>query len=256
MQCFSRAEALVARAVDSDFIIDLRTPPPEGATAPIAYFMRANARLYNAARDNPKLLDDLAKLDLSRENPHLAKVIERVLRRLIPTDLELLSGLTTPDVLTDPSHFIQESIATLPRQCVRIPFASEHEVRHAHDKQRAAIEIKDYKIDARVCFLIGGLGENDCPNINVVIQSKERFLHAMYPGGRRTNLLFAWINNQPHDSLPEIVNSIATLNKWMLKNREINNTLGSSPRPIFLHRVRDPYPICLIAFSDLVSPDF
>ncbi len=246
----------MARVVGPEFISDLRSPIPEGANAPFAYFMRANARLYNAARDNPRLLDDLAKLDLSRENPHLAKVIERVLRRLIPTDLELLSGLTTPDVLTDPSHFIQESIGKLPRQYIQIPFATKHEVLHADDNQRAAIEIRDYQIDARVCLLIGGLGENACPNINVVIQSKERFLHAMYPGGRRTNLLFAWINNQPHDSLPEIVNSIAIFNKWLLKHREINNALGTSPTPIFLHRVRDHYPICLNAFRDLVNPDF
>jgi hypothetical protein len=255
MQYFTRAEALVARAVDSDFIIALRKPPPEGGNTPSANFIQANARLYKAARDNPKFLDDLAKLDLSSENPHLANVIGKILRQLIPTDLELLSGLTTPDILTDPSHFIKESIPKLPRQYVKIPFASKHEVVHAHDNQRAAIEIRDYQIDSRVCFLIGGLGENDCPNINVVIQSKERFLHAMYPGGRRTNLLFAWINNQPHDSLPEIVNSIATLDKWMLRNREINNTLGSSPPPIFLHRVRDSYPICLQAFSDLVDLD-
>ena len=256
MQRFSRAETLVARAVNPDFIIDLRTPPPEGLTAPSANFIQGEARLYHAARENPKLLEDLAKLDLSRENPHLKNLIERVLRRLIPTEIELLSGLTPPDLSTDPSNFIHESIGKLHKGFISIPFAEKDEVLHADDKQRAALEIKDFKIQARVCFLIAGLGDNSSPSTNIVIQSKERFLHAMYPGGRRSNLLFAWIAKQPHDSLPQIVSSIAVLDKWLMKNREVNNTLGTASSQIFLYRVRDRYPMCLNTFSDLVNHYF
>jgi hypothetical protein len=248
------AEALIGRVVGEDFIKAINTPLPEWRSTPAANVVVAQQRLIQAAGADPDLLRALESIDLSGENVHLRKLIDRTLRQLTPTDLEQAAKLNLPLDPSDPTSFIRTYINTTPENWARILFAQREDVKYSDDQRRIAIDLKDYSLSARICFLIDGLGDDYHPNTSIAIESNQRFIHAMYPGARRTNLLFAWINNQPHESLPEILKSIGTFDKWMRENPEINDTLGTSPKTTFLCRLREHYPSCLDAFKDLVAP--
>ncbi len=248
----------MARAVGSDFVIDLKSSSlKQEHDAPVPHVI-LHARLRNKANNEPDFLTQLAKLNLEdEENPHIRRLIQKVIREHIPTDLEVLAELVPASSDRNPKDFIAASIKDTERKYLKIPFAQCADMTFSDDRSRAVFQRTDHSTPSRLCLLMSNLsGESGPPNTHIVIQSKDRYLYAMYPGGRRANLLFSWINEQPNDSLPEILKSIIAFDSCLLSEREINRELGVNPQTIFLQRVRDDYPICFNAFADMINPYF
>jgi hypothetical protein len=254
-QYFTRGESLVARAVGSEYVFDLKSSSLKQEHDARVPHVILQKRLRDQANNDPLFLTQLAELNLEDENPTIRRLIQTVIREHIPTDLEVLAELVPASFHREPKDFIAASIKNEETTHLKIPLAQSNNMNRSADGSRAVLQITDYSTSSRLCLLMSNLsGESGPPNTHIVIQSKDRYLYAMYPGGRRANLLFSWINEQPNDSLPEILKSIIAFDSCLLSEREINRELGVNPQTIFLQRVRDDYPICFNAFADMVGP--